>query len=293
MQLTDIQLQQLKNKLLDTYKLFSRFCEENSISFFACAGTAIGGIRHSGFIPWDDDIDLMMMRPDYEKLRSLRHKLKSEHNISLFFPGDDKYWLSYGKIGVPNTTFFSNWDWTLSIGLSIDIFPYDEIGDDDNLSQTMVSKFKKLWYRYQLSIKNYRLEEFVKLLKGCHLRTFTEHLLGFLIYRKISKRLFKRWEKYESKIVSVKGDNVITYSGYWSLKREKHEKKWFSDKKMIKFEDTVIPVVKDYDSYLRTLYGDYMTPPPIDKQHTTHSCLYIDLERNISFKEVQSLLNNK
>ena len=122
--MTDLQI-----KLLSMLDTFHKICIENNLSYYVVGGTALGAIRHKGFIPWDDDIDVGMPRDDYEKFKNLAKTLYlSEYEFE--FSGKKDFTYTYGKMYDTTTTLIENNRYRICRGIFIDIFPIDGLGND-------------------------------------------------------------------------------------------------------------------------------------------------------------------
>ena len=114
-----------RQKLLDTFKFTIRFFESHNLRWWACGGTMLGAIRHHDIIPWDDDIDIIMPRDDYNKLLDDAIDLKDSH-YSLITPRDQNYYLTSAKIYDNKTTLIESRRYPFAIGVFVDIFPLDQ-----------------------------------------------------------------------------------------------------------------------------------------------------------------------
>ena len=124
-------MNELQNKLLGALEYFHNFCAEHDLQYYVIAGTMLGAVRHEGFIPWDDDVDVAMPRPEYEKLRSLIHTVDSG-KYRFEFPDEvkSKYPALNAKLYDTETTFIEKKRSPVKKGVYIDIFPLDGVGDD-------------------------------------------------------------------------------------------------------------------------------------------------------------------
>ena len=121
---------EIKEILLKMLGWFHNFCEENNLRYFAVGGTLLGAVRHKGFIPWDDDVDVGMPRADFEKLEKL---IGNKENGRYYFetPSSDRkgYYYAYGKLFDTTTTLVENLRDKLPMGVYIDVFPFDGVGE--------------------------------------------------------------------------------------------------------------------------------------------------------------------
>ena len=111
-----------KDKLIETFAAFDRFCREHDIKYYAAYGTLIGAVRHKGLIPWDDDVDVYMLRKDYEKFCSFKGKIDDHYDVMDI--NDENYWLlSLAKFVDTDTTLWEFKDLPLVLGVYVDVFP--------------------------------------------------------------------------------------------------------------------------------------------------------------------------
>ena len=254
--LTDKEVKQIE---LDILNYVHNFCEENGLKYIMNYGTLIGAVRHKGFIPWDDDIDISMPRDDYEKFivsfpQNGRYKIL-DHRTS------KDYFNNFVKVIDTNTTIVDNRnDKTYDSGLFIDIFPMDRFDD------------MKVVY------KTYNLESF-KLLsfsKHCNIvygdsviKDIIRSVCWFLL-KPVSPTFFaKKIDKASAKYTNDNGK----YIGLLASKFKEKEVLEFDPFENIidmPFEGIVLKGPKEYDKLLRQYYGDYMQLPPDDKQVNPH-----------------------
>lgn len=249
---------------LNIMKYIDKICRENDIKYFLAGGTLLGAVRHKGFIPWDDDIDINMLRPDYEKFLKIMDNIKHDQYKCLHY-GENfpNYAYRFAKVVDLNTklqesTLISHQD----MGVFVDIFPIDgmnikkwkrPISKTVFLTQCLVTAS----YKKMPKIKN-KFKYFAKSI----LRLYTK-MFGW-------KYWLKRHEKYIKKYQDLdKFEHRYAFSGCYRYK-DIMPKELFDEVIELKFEDTKFLAPKNYDYYLSSLYGDYMTPPPPEKQVTHH-----------------------
>lgn len=256
---------------LEIAKEIRRVCEENDIAYFLAYGTFLGAVRHQGFIPWDDDMDMAMLREDYEKFcRIAPEKLKPEYCLQTWYT-DPNYGLPFGKVMKRNTIYLESKK-TRRLqenGFYVDIFPMDFLVEDPQ-------KRKALWGRL---LTLYRL----KLMKSGYQpwmendQIVWKKRIGYLYYQ--FRALFTSGEAltkaYDALATSQKeGEWVCEQSGQQSP--VPFRRQWVQELSEYTFEGETFLGPKDYDSYLSAQYGAYMELPPEDERENRHQIVQID-----------------
>ncbi len=245
---------------LEILKDVHTFCVSNHIEYSLAYGTLLGAVRHEGFIPWDDDIDIMMPRPDYERFCDT---FQSGSGYNIFFPRKDSCYLGYARVCDLNKTWVHSMPWCNQspTGMWIDIFPID--GIDSNCDRD-----KELEYLKALEKKRY----IARIPKDNLMRPMP-------LYRRlrtIAKKLLFFWpsirnvvREYENYIKSV-DFNTSHYCGNKSIltyyKKEVFSRDFFNCYVDLKFEGFKFKAISSYDNYLKQIYGDYMQLPPVEKR---------------------------
>lgn len=258
-----ITLEEKKKISLDILIDVADFCEKNSITYFLSCGTLLGAIRHSGFIPWDDDIDIMMPRPDYNRF------LKEYRSSNYELYGPDRGLFYYAKVHNPKTIKYEidvDWKKNDPLGIDIDIFPLDGMINDQNELNRVYKKACILEKFLRLSNQPifYRKNP----LKA--INRILPRLFG-------SKRIVKLIENNASKYDYNSSERVVRMrwspNGFaGSLPKVVYEKDYAD------FEKHRFCIPKGYDKWLKQFYGDYMQIPPIEERKPIHEgeCFYID-----------------
>ena len=271
LELTKEQLRKLQLVELDILKEFDRICKKHSLKYTLCGGTLIGAIRHDGFIPWDDDIDVAMERDEYEKFIKIQEKeLNRKKYYFQSIETDDKYLKLHSNIRRKNSVYS---DITLDKpykeqGMSIDIFPIDKIKNN--------SIFSKIYYYKTFILK------IILMYKGGYIKSsndkkknklvkYIKFISVFYKTKSLKSRVIRRTKKYNNRNTEY----LTCYAGVYGLKEifnSSHFNKGYTSHI---FENDDFMILTDYDNYLKHYYGNYMKLPPKDKQIGHHFTGYI------------------
>lgn len=275
-------LSPIQKVLLETFKAFADICKENDIQYYAAYGTLLGAIRHKGFIPWDDDIDVFLLRKDYEKLLSLKESLKeSAYRVADFH--DDGYPYPFAKFYDSTKTFWEYKQFPLIMGPFIDLFPLDESDNHKEEHEKFCDDIRAAFWLYRKSISYYTWKEIFSDIVSLNGYEGIIKLVIKLFYVPQRKRFRQRVEKIFEQIYSVKGHY---YKPYWHLRHFQYPKEWFANTIVFPFEDTEIVVPSGYHEILAYSYKDYMTPPPMHSRTGHHFFYYLNLERRVDREEI-------
>lgn len=254
-----INIEERKKLQLDILDEIHRFCVENNINYSLGYGTLLGAIRHKGYIPWDDDIDIVMLRKDYDKFISSFatqiYKVASTTTI-------DNWFLPFAKVYDDRTLIIDRKANTTSIGLNVDVFPIDDAMDSEK-----EFNIQRKYINYLTTCNR------VKLFKLNKETKFFNNVIVFLAKCSIfffpkfyfTKRLINVSQKYNGKGYSK--------AVYWAsigktIYLDKNIYKRFTE---LEFEGKFYFAIKDFDTYLTNIYGDYMKLPPEEKRISYHT----------------------
>lgn len=258
-----INIEELKHIELEMLKYLDKICTENDIHYCLCGGSLIGAVRHHGFIPWDDDIDVFMPRIDYEKLVSIVNHDTTTYKIC-FFDNTPEYGYSMPKMMDTRTTLidYKQGNGKETISVFIDIFLLDGMSNNYIFSLIRFNFFRIFKRMVFLSKRSYIMESLVKT------AIFT---VPWLICRIIGtdniNKLFNNMCKKRN-ICDTK--YIASCSGSYGNK-EIYDRNLFSDFIRCKFEDSEFIIPSKYDLILKKVYGDYMHLPPEEKQISHHT----------------------
>lgn len=269
-------MNELQGRLLDMLEWFHNFCAENGLRYYALGGTLLGAVRHKGFIPWDDDIDVGMPREDYNRLVNCMKSAENTQSFVLETPLENKdYVYQYLKLYDTTTTLIENTRYKTKRGIFLDIFPLDGIG---NTLEESENKFKYIQKKNNyIMTKICALSGHRKFYKNVAI--VISRCIPFPGWRNTSRKL----DKHCSEKKFDEYQYVTNPYGAWG-KKEIFKREWFGEQPItLDFENIKICAPQDFDSFLTKMYGDYMKLPPIEKQVTHHDYLFLDL--NKSYKE--------
>lgn len=269
--LKEMTLEEVQQVSLHVLEELDRFCRNNDIEYSLAYGTLIGAVRHKGFIPWDDDVDVVMSRPDYEKLISL---YKDNDEFHLRSPKVGVCSLSYARLyDVKQTYVKSKSPWlNENCGVWIDIFPVDAVSPDRKVFLESLVKCRKAFHRVLKSRKAPVLwgsSNPIKKIRGGALL-----LAGF---RHPTEKAVALDSMYNS--IPYGSTGILSDLAGTTEAARCFPNSYFEDYVDIEFCGKNLRTIKDYDSYLRMIYGDYMQLPPEEKRvrgHSIHSYWWKD-----------------
>lgn len=272
-----------RKTLLDTFKTAIRFLDENKIKYFVGNGSLIGTVRHQGMIPWDDDIDIYVIREDYNRLLKLKDEI-SAYGLNIASINDKNYNQHFAKIVNDNTTVLQNEYSKCITGVWIDVFPLDYTDLGVQKLTKKHSEFSRTFYRYADTLVDYSIGFFLKPLISCEWKIFAQRLVSLVVYRPQRKRLFKKYKELERQLEKTSGVNLFsaTETGTYVFASE-----WFANSLKMPFEDFEVDVPIGYKEYLRNLYGNYMVLPPVEKRSSDHTFFYVNLLEKLDEKELK------
>jgi lipopolysaccharide cholinephosphotransferase len=252
-------LQHLQKVILAIIKDVDFLCKKNDIKYYLLGGSAIGAIRHHGFIPWDDDLDIIMDNENYQKFI---HVCRTQLDTEKYYiqEGLVDWPCSFSKIKLRGTKFEEQSGYinkSGECGIFLDIF---------KMENSPNSFIGKVW---QYGCAKYLLC-YSLLKRGWSNTTFLKKLMLILAYP-LEIQFFRIFfqnqvEKWNSKRTKYYG----FFSGRYRLNASFYSKEIFECMVYVPFEDTMLPVPKGYDCWLKQIFGDYMTLPPENKQVCLH-----------------------
>lgn len=259
---------------MEIVKEVCALCERHGLRYFADSGTCLGAVRHHGFIPWDDDVDISMPRVDFEKFRRIAKEELPEYFQLMEFEQVLHMPHLFLKVQDTRTAYIGCYyrDFPDAYtGVFVDIFPIDGCPD---------KKLARMWWSFRIWLLQ-RLNWALRTYKSSG--TPAQKALGCVAwalrhifpYNWASQRMEKILRRYPME--SCANAKTIGFAPVFPSA-------CFRTKAMLPFEDIELPCPGDYDTYLTCLYGDYMQPPPEEERKATHDTVYWSLEH--SYREL-------
>lgn len=258
---------------------FVDICNRLNLRYYIAYGTLIGAVRHKGFIPWDDDIDIWMPRKDYDLFICKAQKLLPEYYFLQTPETDKEYVAGFMKIRDSRTTFIeSNYkDKNMNHGVYIDIFPL-EYCPNNFLKYSFLRLFRnvnllrtrKEIYIVEKATKHNSFSTRLLTIISCFITLFTP---DFDTFARTREQYLRRLNEKESSYYC----NFYSYSNTL-----KFPVAWFGEGKKCAFENLTVNIPESYDFLLRYIYSNYMELPPKEKQVTKHYTEKIDMNHSYS-----------
>lgn len=268
--------------MYEMLKEVDRICRKNNISYMLFAGTLLGAVRHKGFIPWDDDLDILMLRPEYERFLQIA---ENDLNLKKYFLQKEftTHWpMFFSKLRCNGTACIERYvpkDEYTHMGVYIDIFPCDNLYEN-KLMRKLQFVASKIVIARSLGKRGYFTNS--KLKKAV-----------ILISRILPVNMLKTFVEYRK---GAKSSMVHTFFGGASqYGKNIYPRNWLSRTRLCRFESARFPIPVGYDEILTKLYGDYMTPlPPNKRGQKVHAetvdlynsyTVYTGIQKNMRFHE--------
>lgn len=265
-------VRKVQEKILDTMKYIDKLCRENEIVYYIMGGTALGAIRHGGFIPWDDDLDIFMTPDQYEKFKEIFKRQNDKHFFLQEWRTTPNY-LEYAKVRMNGTTFieesFKNCK-DMHHGIYVDIMILHKVPNNTFIQKIVYleSKFVTL---YALSQRNWKPKSTTqKIVLKC---------LKFMPCKFMAKIFYKRIYRYDDRISDFKYCYWITPAKF---KNGLFDASFFSKAVDIPFEDTKLLGSKKIKDYLSYRYGNYMKLPSNEEQKAAVHAMIFDVDKDYS-----------
>lgn len=257
------ELQKVKKYELDILKELDRICKKYKIKYWVDFGTLIGAIRHQGFIPWDDDIDICMLRKDFEKFREVCSDNLDKRFFFQSYKTEKDYFLWYDKIRCNDTVFKEIFlaEHNIHHGVYIDIFPVDNVPDDDYLRKKQRKKYQFYRKIVQAKYGGLKFRKGKKKIQAYLVRILTLFVPMEFAYKKGTSALLEYKDidtnDVQMMVDSERKDTILP-------------RKYYINTYQKNFENISVPVPIEYDKILNAWYGDYMILPDEKDRKTLH-----------------------
>lgn len=264
------EINELQKIQLSMLKDFDAVCQKHRISYQLFSGTALGAVRHKGFIPWDDDIDVVMLREDYERFFDSASKELDSNKYYVQREFSEHWPMFFSKLRLNGTTYIEKYhshDARIHQGIYIDIFPCDNLSDS-RLMQKLQYIASKIVIAKSLYARGYETNSTVKkcFMQFCRILP-TEPFKRLCIRRNDSSSL-----------------KVHTFfGGGKKFERSIFFREWFEQSVKMRFEDSEFPVSAHYDEMLRVMYGDYMVMPTLEQRVCKRHAAIVDINKPYIF----------
>lgn len=253
------EIRHLQLVILSIIKDIDNLCREHGIQYYLLGGSCIGAVRHKGFIPWDDDLDIILTRENYNRLIEIS-KRELDPNKYLIQEGLKDWPSAFTKIRLKGTYLQETDDNYASDemhGIFIDIFPMDNVSDS-KLGAMIQYILAKYYLCYSLSQRKYSsasLKKKIMMLAAYPLR-----------FKLLRNAIVKYIEKYNKTQTNAMG----FFYGRTRYRNSITSRKVYGQPKYVPFEDTLLPIPEYYHEYLTQLFGDYMKLPPEEQRRSLH-----------------------
>lgn len=258
-----------KNCKIELIKIFEQFintCNKYNLMYFVSGGTLLGTVRHKGFIPWDDDIDIWMPRSDYDKLYQYKNEFK---DITIFNCEYEKnYFHPYMKLSDNHTVMIADGvKDSGKMGINIDIFPLDGLGNSYDEAKIHMKRYNFLRSIIAMGNLDHYVQGRNKNLGVRFIRKGMYYLSRIMFKQSMTVKINVEAKKYTYADCNFVGNIVDATYGL----KEIFPKEYFGDGKMMEFENLQVRVPVNFDGVLSSFYGDYMKLPPVNEQVAIHN----------------------
>ncbi len=277
-ELYDGKLQYIRNMELELLREVDRICRNNGITYFLSGGTMLGAVRHKGFIPWDDDIDIAMLRDDFDRFKAVCREQLSEKYQYQSHTNKDGYHYFFDKITIKDTYFSTKYSdsYDMLKGISMDIFVFDKTSDNALMQKLHYKSLMALRLMMNVRWKNCARKDKSYLLSKLALPVL--RLFSMDTYSKWYDKLLRRYEKRKTSTVLPPATDHK-----W---RGVMPKSWFENVTDVPFEDVMSYIPTGYDEYLKQWYcDDYMELLPLSQRVGSHDFYRLDIGNEIKLSK--------
>ena len=257
----EILLEELKSIQLEILDKVDEYCKKVGLQYFLSSGTLIGAIRHKGYIPWDDDIDIYMPRKDYETFVRDYNAYDGNFRV-LSLKTIPDYTNAYAKVERVGTLLIENVDYPFEMGINIDVFPVDGVPDDIDIRKSYMNKADRLFQK--MTLKNVS----INFRRRGFLKNLTLALAKVLLLPKSLPVLAKELDSMIDKECETTKYvcNLVSNNKFG----KEYPRSVIEGSVDVEFEGKKYKTMQGWETYLSVNYGDYMQLPPEEKRVSTH-----------------------
>jgi lipopolysaccharide cholinephosphotransferase len=252
--LQEVSLDEMRKIQMDLLCAIHEFCQKEKIDYSLAYGTLIGAVRHKGFIPWDDDVDIMMTRPNYEKFCAKFNAENSRYKILTCFNDKNYYWAIGRVIDTDTILPLDCARAKVDAGVFVDVFTVDGLPDDEKKRESYLKKISLMRFLGHC-VNNYMASSSRKIFLAIpffvaiyFLRIFSPNFCAKILTKMVSKYSVENSELSFASTCDKYGNKIFPSSA-------------FAEYIELPFEGKNFKAIKGYDAFLTSIYGDYMTPP--------------------------------
>lgn len=269
----------------DVLRFYIELCKKYNLRYYIAYGSAIGAARHHGFIPWDDDVDVVMPRPDYEKFVEICKHEDLDHYAFVDAYNTPNYPYPFAKLYDKNTTLLELDEFRFELGLYIDIFVYDGMIDDKDMSDFLRKKYIKYWNRLTVVSSFYPWHKICEKIKRGEVKDLIHYFLLSLNRKYFRKKFLNRLHHIVHQFDYDSCDTIVKYPpGYGD--REVIPKIWIEETTELPFEDLMVAIPKNYEFFLNHYFGDYKQLPPEEQRISHHIKCYVNMDKYEPLEDV-------
>lgn len=256
-----ITTEESKQIQLEILQSIHDFCEQNGLTYYLWFGTLLGAVRHKGFIPWDDDIDILMPRKDFEVFRE---KYSSEHTKLVDCKKCKEYYLHIAKVTDTRTVLKENVKTDFPIGVYVDVFVLDELSSNEKKNKRTIKRLQLLRDVIMLNVLPNSGKR-----KG--IRKFVHSVLSVFTPLINMNKTARKMDQIAQDLTDHKGSRsgILMHVSQKGMEK-RYDNALFKERILTKFEDDQFWIPREYDAILHKIYGDYMQLPPESQRVSRH-----------------------
>lgn len=257
----EIGKEELKKIQITILRSIHEFCEQQNLRYSLSHGTLLGAVRHKGFIPWDDDVDIMMPRPDYERFR-ITYPGFNPHCSVQSYHNDDSYWFNFLKVYDNRTLFI---ECAARNGVYIDVFPVDGFPENQQERSSILDRATILLnHDLRWATKEYK----VKILRKDYVLHYLKYQYRNLLVDSRQHTIIKIDDLF---LNNPFDESPVAGMFFFDRMQAILPRLIYEQYKLIEFENSFFSCIEDTHVYLHSLYGDYMQLPPVEERVGRHN----------------------